>query len=40
MLPNFTVNRKTGFLPRKDPLLELPSKYDAIDKILKAAIMH
>ena len=27
-LPQFTLSRKSGFLPRQDPLVELPSQFE------------
>ena len=34
ILPEFTVNYETGFLPRHDPLERLPEKFDIINQIL------
>ena len=34
-LPQFTLSRKSGFLPRQDPLVELPSQFAALDSLLK-----
>jgi indoleamine 2,3-dioxygenase len=33
-LPVFTVTHSNGFLPTKDPLVNLPSKYDELSEIL------
>lgn len=35
-LPMFIVNRKTGFLPRKEPLCDLPNRFEVVDRLLKA----
>ncbi|CAJ0824037.1 11007_t:CDS:2, partial [Entrophospora sp. SA101] len=34
-LPSFMVGFKNGFLPRQDPLVNLPDKFYALDYILK-----
>ena len=32
----FTIGTENGFLPRKEPLIDLPPKYEVVDRILKA----
>lgn len=34
-LPQFTISRKAGFLPREDPLVTLPPAFDRLDSLLK-----
>lgn len=34
-LPQFTLSRKAGFLPRQDPLVELPRQFSGLDSLLK-----
>ncbi len=36
----FTVSKQFGFLPRKDPIRDLPPKYEIINKLLKAATIN
>lgn len=33
-LPQFTISRQHGFLPREDPLVQLPKSFDALDSLL------
>lgn len=39
-LPLFTVTKERGFLPRRDPMISLPPKYDIVNKLLDASTMH
>ncbi|CAO1614529.1 unnamed protein product [Sympodiomycopsis kandeliae] len=34
-LPQFTLSRKAGFLPRQDPRVELPQQFAGLDSLLK-----
>lgn len=37
--PQFVVGKRNGFLPRQDPLVNLPKKYEAVDSLLKRMTM-
>ena len=39
-MPMYVVNRKTGFLPRKEPLVHLPERFESVDRLLKAMEIH
>lgn len=34
-IPQFTISRKSGFLPRQDPLVDLPADFRGLDSLLK-----
>ncbi|ORY88758.1 hypothetical protein BCR35DRAFT_301080 [Leucosporidium creatinivorum] len=34
-LPQFTISRERGFLPRQDPLVDLPKEFAPLDSLLK-----
>ncbi|UZJ57123.1 hypothetical protein CBS101457_006443 [Exobasidium rhododendri] len=39
-LPPFVISRQRGFLPRKDPLAQLPPMFEAVDSLLKRMTIH
>ena len=39
-LPQFTLSRKAGFLPRQDPRVNLPPQFATLDSLLKRMTIH
>ncbi|EST07972.1 Indoleamine 2,3-dioxygenase [Kalmanozyma brasiliensis GHG001] len=39
-LPPFVISRERGFLPREDPLVDLPPAFSGLDSLLKRMTIH